>query len=219
MEYAAQVRRVGTWWQWTQVALAYGAIEMSLWSEGSAQKIWYVVSLLLIVFLTLLNRPNPRQIGFRISGAGGSMWVVAIAALVASSVLGTAWALGTLKPVYASHSPGLHALLYLVWAFEQQFILNAFFFWRIRAAIGDNWKAVVITASLFSFAHVPNPILVPATLLGGIFFVEAFRRWRTLYPLALAHGMLGLALALSFPDSVMRHMRVDISVPRFVAHS
>ncbi|HMK30780.1 MAG TPA: CPBP family intramembrane glutamic endopeptidase [Terriglobales bacterium] len=219
MEFEAQVNRVPKWWQWAQVALAYGAIEMSLWSEGSTQKIWYVVSLLVIVVLTLVNRPDPRQIGFRITGARGSIWVVVAAALTAASVLVTAWALGTLKPIYGSKSPALHAFFYLVWAFEQQFILNAFFFWRIRAAIGDNWKAVALTATLFSAAHIPNPILVPATLLGGLFFIEAFRRWRTLYPLAVAHGMLGLALALSFPDSVMRHMRVGISFLRFVAHS
>ena len=71
---------------------------------------------------------------------------------------------------------------------------------------------------LFSFVHIPNPVLVPATLIGGMFFVEAFRRWRNIYPLGIAHAALGLSLAIAVPDSWMHHMRVGLSFLRFHAH-
>jgi hypothetical protein len=33
---------------------------------------------------------------------------------------------------------------------------------------------------------------------------------RNLYPLAVAHALIGLALAVSVPDSIQRHMRVGL---------
>ena len=65
-------------------------------------------------------------------------------------------------------------------------------------------------ALLFSAAHIPNPWLVPATLLGGLVFCELFRRYRNLYPLGAAHALLGLAIAEALSVVLLRHMRVGI---------
>jgi hypothetical protein len=37
-----------------------------------------------------------------------------------------------------------------------------------------------------------------------------FRCYRSLYPIALVHAMLGLTIALVVPDSLLHHMRVGI---------
>jgi membrane protease YdiL (CAAX protease family) len=70
---------------------------------------------------------------------------------------------------------------------------------------------VLITGFLFGFAHIPNPVLMAATLGMGFAFSELFRRYRNVYPLAIAHAALGLALAVTFPESVIGRMRVGIA--------
>ena len=72
-----------------------------------------------------------------------------------------------------------------------------------------------MSVALFTLAHIPNPVLLVGTLLGGIFFVEMFQRYRNIYPIALVHGMLGMALGVSVPDFLMRHMRVGIGFLRY----
>ncbi|MBV9608956.1 MAG: CPBP family intramembrane metalloprotease, partial [Acidobacteria bacterium] len=78
-------------------------------------------------------------------------------------------------------------------------------------------KAVICSALLFAIAHVPSPVLTTGSLMMGLVFCEAFRRYRNIYPLALAHWVIGLSLSLALPDFIARHMRVGIGYLRFVA--
>jgi hypothetical protein len=126
-----------------------------------------------------------------------------------------AWQAGTLKHLYGDRPVTWHALSYSIWALEQQFILNSFFYRRFEALLGVRDRAVWMTALLFGLVHIPNPVLVPATFAGGLFFVAVFRRYQNLYPLALAHAMFGITLALTIPDHWLRHMRVGIGYFRF----
>jgi membrane protease YdiL (CAAX protease family) len=68
---------------------------------------------------------------------------------------------------------------------------------------------------LFALLHLPNVPLTAMTLLGGLFFTEMFRTYRSLYPLGIAHALMGIAIAYSFPDSLMHHMRVGLSYWQF----
>ena len=72
-----------------------------------------------------------------------------------------------------------------------------------------------MSAVLFSLLHLPNWPLTALTLVGGLFFTEMFRTYRSLYPLGIVHAAMGIAIAYSFPDSLMHHMRVGLSYWRF----
>ncbi len=120
-------------------------------------------------------------------------------------------ATGSLHPLYGRHTFAEHAATYFIWAVVQQFILQSFFYVRVEQAIGDNWRSVFVTAMLFAVAHMPNPVLVPATFGGALFFCGFFSKHRTIYPLAVAHAALGLAIAVAVPDAVIHHMRVGIA--------
>jgi hypothetical protein len=37
-----------------------------------------------------------------------------------------------------------------------------------------------------------------------------FRRYRSIYPIAVVHAALGLTVAVTMPDSLLHHMRVGI---------
>ena len=74
---------------------------------------------------------------------------------------------------------------------------------------------ISMQAGLFALLHLPNVALTVITVLGGLLFTEMFRAFRSLYPLAIAHALMGIAVAYSFPDSFMHHMRVGLSYWKF----
>jgi membrane protease YdiL (CAAX protease family) len=65
-------------------------------------------------------------------------------------------------------------------------------------------------AFIFAAAHLPNPILTPITFLWGFAACLVFLRYRNLYPLALAHAILGITLAITIPGPVIHNMRVGL---------
>jgi membrane protease YdiL (CAAX protease family) len=104
---------------------------------------------------------------------------------------------------------------YLLWALMQEFILQSFFFTRCEELYGSS-AAVWMAATLFSAVHLPSPVLTAATLIGALFFCEMFRRYRSLYPIAIVHAILGITIALTVPDSLLHHMRVGIGYLRYL---
>jgi membrane protease YdiL (CAAX protease family) len=61
---------------------------------------------------------------------------------------------------------------------------------------------------MFGAAHIPNLILMIATLVAGFVFAEVFARHRNIWPLALAQAVGGFLLAAVAPDALIHHMRI-----------
>src|SRR5262249_61042645 len=81
---------------------------------------------------------------------------------------------------------------------------------RFESLLGNGRKAVLACAILFAIVHIPNPVLTVATFAGGLLFCEVFRRYRNIYAIGIAHALLGIALAVSFPSALHHDMRVGI---------
>jgi len=193
-------------------------MEGALWSQGRDQARWYVAAIVVLVISVLVSHPRTRDLGIGWQGLKGSIWTIPLAAVLCGVAIFIAAQFGTLAVLYGPRPVYWHSIFYAIWALEQQFILNSFFYKRFESLLGDTTIAVVVTALLFALVHLPNPVLVPATFLGGIFFVETFRRWRNIYPVAIAHAMFGLTLAITIPDHWIRHMRVGLGFLRFKVH-
>jgi membrane protease YdiL (CAAX protease family) len=104
-----------------------------------------------------------------------------------------------------------------MWAVVQQWIQQSFFFERMERVIERGVLASFATAALFGLAHLPNPVLAPVTFLGGWLLSELYRRYRSVVPLGIAHGLVGLAVALAVPDSLNHHMRVGLGYLRYMS--
>lgn len=206
------------WWSVAQLVALLVTMEGALWSQGRSQAYWYAAALVVLVMSVLFSHPRSRELGIGWQGLKGSAWTIPLAAVVCGGGLLIAYEFRTLSFLYGSQPIYWHSIFYVIWAIEQQFILNSFFYKRFESLLGDTTIAVLVTALLFSLVHIPNPVLVPATFLGGIFFVETFRRWRNIYPIAVAHAMFGLTLAMTVPDHWLRHMRVGLGFLRFKGH-
>jgi hypothetical protein len=191
------------------VAVGYGLLQAALWSEGELRWAWVVAVALWIIGVTVYQRPSLRELGLAWAGLSSSLWVVGLAAVGGAAMLFAAHKAGTLHMYGLPRTLLVAAAEYLFWTFQQQFMLQSFFFLRLERLLGSR-KAVWAAAGLFALAHFPNPVLVPATWVAGLAFCELFRRYRNIYTLAIAQTVLGLCLAAAVPEALHHHMRVGI---------
>lgn len=200
-----------------EMAVALGLLEAALWTEGSMRWAWSVAAAAWIIGATLYRWPTLRSLGMATAGFARSLWVVVAAAAVGVAFLFGAHLAGTLHPYVLRRSFAAAALGYLFWTLQQQFMLQSFFFDRLEQLLGSR-RAVWAAAGLFAFTHIPNPVLVPATLAAGLIFCELFRRYRNIYTLAIAQAILGICLAAAVPQALHHHMRVGIGYLSWNAH-
>lgn len=168
----------------------------------------------IVVVSHIVRREGVAALGlgareFRQASRALAPWVALLAiALVAGGALGD-----TINPVVLRRAPGSLAV-YLAWGVVQQWILNGYFLARLCQA-GWGRRAPFAAALLFSLAHLPNPFLMAVTLPGGWLAARLFLRYRSLWLLGAAHGLIGFLLNLVVPDSVSGRFLVG---PRYVLH-
>ena len=200
---------------WAQIVVAFLFLEFALWEPRlETRNRWVGVAAITILVFALIDRASLERLGLRLPETFGASIVLGISfATAVFLVAAVHWAGGQVpaNPTW----PRLHMMWqYFVWAMIQQFILQSFFFTRCEELFGSS-AAVWVTATLFAAAHLPSPILTTFTLVGGLFFCEMFRRYRSIYPIGIVHAVLGLTVALTMPDSLLHHMRVGIGYLRY----
>ena len=200
---------------WRQVLLVYGSLEAALWTAGVVQGLFIGLTVALTIVWTFSERRPWPNLGLEPASIRRGWWIAPVGAAVGGLILLAAWRWRTLRPPAGSLAVYVSIALSLVWAFAQQFIAQSFFFLHFEHLLGSGRRAVIATALLFSSAHIPNPVLMPVTLVGGLLLSEVFRRNRTLYLLAVAHALVALCLAVSIPETVLHDMRVGLGYLRY----
>jgi membrane protease YdiL (CAAX protease family) len=200
---------------WRQVLLVYGSLECALWTGGAVQAVFIALTVTLAVTWAFSERYPWSDLGLDPASMRGGWWIAPVGAAVAGLILLAAWRWHTLRPPSGTLVVCANVVLSLIWAFAQQFLSQSFFFLHFERLLRSGRRAVIATALLFSSAHIPNPVLVPVTLAGGLVLSELFRRNRSLYLLAVAHALVALALAISVPETVLHDMRVGIGYVRY----
>jgi hypothetical protein len=195
-----------------EIALAYGMILLVIWTPPPLQKFFWYTAAALITVLIALRFEGWDAAGFRRTNLLRASWVVAAALVVGAAVLMVAARFHTLRLPQPFHVFDRYAG-YALWACVQQFLLQAFFLSRIMRVMKPA-QAVLAVAVLFAAAHLPNPLLVPLTLLWGLTACLHFLRYRNLIPLAVAHAILGIALTMTLPGPAHHSMRVGLGYLR-----
>lgn len=190
-----------------QVGLVFALIMVAVWTPpGRINTVSNLFAALCILWFTVRGRYSVRELGLAQPGSGAVVTVMCGAFLmVAIVVIGSA--IQNLGP--AQRVPWERVWKYALWALEQQFILQSFFYVRMESLLGSR-RAVWGSSLLFSAAHLPSPVLSFMSFIGGLLFCEMFRRYRNIFPLGFVHAALGLTIAASLPDSLLHHMRVGI---------
>lgn len=192
-----------------QVLLAYGLIMAAVWTPESPMKLlWMSSAAACIVLFSLLGAYSTEEMGLKVPAATATLRVLAYGILMACAIPLISMLVGEhIAPL--RHLPWHSAWQYSIWAMLQQFILQSFLYVRLESLFGSR-ISVALTAVLFAAVHIPSPVLTICTLIGGLFFCEMFRRYRSIVAVGIVHAMLGLTVAVSFSDTVLHHMRVGI---------
>ena len=147
----------------------------------------------------------------RVAGFWRSSWVVGVAVFLAA--VATFFASSTAHPP-PSRWPGAvgHGLRRLHHLGPHAAIAAAGIFPRPPAAHFPQGPTSQQSSqrSVFALAHLPNPILTPLTLIWGLTACLIFVRSRNVYPLAIAHAIFGICVAITIPASILHNMRVGL---------
>lgn len=101
-----------------------------------------------------------------------------------------------------------HFLGYFFWALLQNLWLNGYFVNRLSSTIKNPKIVSAVSGLLFAIVHLPNPVLFPVTLIGGIMSAHFFQRNRNLYLIAASHALLAVSLLYFFQDSWHHHLTI-----------
>jgi membrane protease YdiL (CAAX protease family) len=142
-----------------------------------------------------------------------SLWILPAAVALTALSLFVAAKLGSLHPLYKADFA--HISGYVLWTIYQQFLLQDYFMDRLLRLLSNESAALTLAGVLFAAAHLPNLVLTAATLIWGIASCALFRRYRNVWALGLAQGLLGLCLAVCVPDALHHHLRVGLGYLRY----
>ena len=198
-----------------ELALGYALIEITVWAPNPPQRTLFWISAGWFLASAVMAKLRGERLGFQRPPLRMAALTVLLTILLAAGMGAMAARLGTLHGLYGVRAPLLHSGGYLLWSVVQQYIQQGYFFSRIERFTAHGVLASFLTALLFSLAHLPNPVLTPITFLGGWVLSELFRRYRSVWPLAVAHGLMGLAIAVCVPDHIHHHMRVGLGYLRY----
>jgi membrane protease YdiL (CAAX protease family) len=160
-----------------------------------------------MVAFNLVSGVSKWEQGFSPRANWKALWLMPPAIIIAAAMLATAAWAGTLHPLLGYRTPALHAFGYVSWAFLQEWMALGFVLVRLERMLSPRY-AVLACAVIFSVAHIPNPMLMASTFAMAATFAFLFRRYRALFPMAFAHALLGLTLALALPGHLTHFMRV-----------
>jgi membrane protease YdiL (CAAX protease family) len=196
-----------------ELIFGYGLILFVLWMPEFPQRILSPVALVVTLTIVLARCPSLESLGIGRGGLAPSFWILPVAVLVAIASLAVALEIGTLHPLYKADF--MHISGYILWTVYQQFLLNDYFMPRLDRLLKHEAAAVGVSAVLFAAAHLPNLPLAAATLVWGAISCSLFERYRNLYALGFAQGLLGLCFAVCVPDTLHHHLRVGLGYLRY----
>jgi Type II CAAX prenyl endopeptidase Rce1-like len=201
-----------------EIAIAFGLIMAVIWTPRPAQRYLWMIAAAAVATITCVSFDGAKAMGLRGANFLRSLWIAGAALALAGIAIALAATLGTLRMPHGVVVFLATYCAYAVWSGVQQFLLQCFFLLRFLRLIPNKALAALATATLFAVAHLPNPILAPVTLLWGFAACLHFLRYRNLYPLAIAHAILGITLAMAIPGPVDHNMRVGLGYLTYSRH-
>lgn len=202
-----------------ELGIGYGLILAVIWTTASEQRFLYWIAFAWIGVTAYLRRNQSRPLGLGLRGLGRSLWIVPVAIALFLLGLWIAARLHTLHALYGPLPVAEHIGEYALWALMQQFILQVYVLVRLLRLGLRRGPAIAIAAVMFAAAHIPNPVLAPAVVIWAAMSCWLYLRYRNLYPLAVAHAILGMGLALTVPNAINHHMRVGLGYLSYPAAS
>jgi hypothetical protein len=201
-----------------EIAVAFGLILAVIWTPRPWQQLLWWVTFAAVLTMICLSFESPSAMGLRAANFLRSLWVVGLALGLSGAAMVLAAGMHTLRvpvsPMQFVRSFGG----YVIWAGVQQFLLQSFSLSRLQRLIPDQKTVVFVAAGLFAVAHLPNPLLTGVTVVWGVVACLLYQRYGNLYPLAIAHAIFGIAIAITVPGPLDHNMRVGLEYLAYSPH-
>jgi hypothetical protein len=203
------------WRDLVELAIGYGLILATVWTANPTQRVLYWLAFAWIIATSWARRDGWTALGLGRRGLMQSLWIVPAALLLSGLTVFLAWRAHSLHHLHGPTPVWLHGWGYIVWSLMQQFLLQSYFLLRLLRLLPGKALPILAATALFALAHLPNPVLTPITLIWGAISCVLFLRYRNIYALGVAHGIMGLCVAVTVPNSVNHHMRVGLGYLRY----
>jgi hypothetical protein len=201
-----------------EVAVAFALIMAVEWTPRPLQRVLWLVAALGLALIVWRSFDGWRAMGFRTANFLRALRIAAAALALAAVAIVVAARMHTLHMPDGVLSFLVTYCAYAVWSGVQQFLLQGVFLLRFLRLIPRPSSAALAAAALFSTAHLPNPVLTPITFIWGFAACLVFLRYRNIYPLMIAHAILGITVAITIPGPVDHNMRVGLGYLRYDPH-
>jgi len=187
----------------------YAGILLYIWRWQSTHPHVWMVLLAVIIASHFIHHDTPRHLGLTLGDlrANAGLTLPLAVALLAPLV-----AYGFAAGALTLEWPGGRALEWFAeygsWCVFQQYLLQSYFHNRLMSVLHHRHLSSLVAGVMFGAAHIPNPVLMAATTLGGFLLAETFARHRNIWPLALAQTVGGALIAAISPAAMIHNMRV-----------
>jgi hypothetical protein len=198
----------------SEVAVGFVFVMLYIWRlRFTWPKAWIFILAFFIVS-HILRGERGAGLGFRWGNFRECVEHMAPALLlIALALLSLGLLLQTMRPISLEYGC-LCLLAYCPWGVFQQYLVNGYIANRLAMVAAPRYVPL-IAATLFAGAHLPNWFLMMVTFVAGYYSTRVFMKYRNLYFLGLAHGVIGTLLFVVVPDSISHHLTVG---PAFFLH-
>jgi membrane protease YdiL (CAAX protease family) len=192
-----------------ELIAVFGCILLYIWRWQSSHPLLWIPILAFIILTQVLHHDSPRALGLTLSEIRGSAGIILpIAVAVYVPVVIYALASGRFAFLWPGTAAWDRLFGYGIWCCFQQYLMQCYFHRRLMSLIKTPYVSSAIVAVMFGAAHIPNAVLIAATIVGGFILAEVYRRHPNIWPLALAQAVGGLLIAALVPAAVIHNMRV-----------
>jgi hypothetical protein len=193
-----RTRRVAEAFTFALVSIAYIWVRPLWWSWS------LLIPLALVVVSFVWHSETLESLGLSVRALAGAVaawrWYLASCA---TSLLILTW-LQTASSIHIIY----RWCGYACWCVLQQFLFQNMAYRRLREGLGASWKTSGIAGALFAAAHIPNPILVPATFLWGTVSTRLFEARPSVPVLGVTQALLSAMLYVLTPVALNGQFRV-----------
>ncbi len=198
-------------WLIIEVLFLYAIILTFIWIIFPLENFYFNLTAVLFILgavtiSSVYHQKSLKDVGIRLDNFYGSLKLVGSFTLILTLFMFAAGGLARSIHFTLRFIPDL--LFYLVWAFLQQYTFQTFFNLRFSEIFNGKIYGVICTALLFSSVHYPNPSLMPATLILGLFWFWFFLKRPNVFTLTLSHALLASLARYVLPLAVSGNLRV-----------
>lgn len=192
-----------------ELLAVYVCILLYIWRWHRPHPLVWIPILAFMIATHVLRRESLRELGLTFHAIRASARIILpLAAVIYCAVILWALAAHRLTLPWPREAALKSAGTYVVWCCFQQYLMQSYFYRRLFTVLRSPHLAAIAAALMFSGAHVPNLVLMLATLAGGFILSEVFGRHANIWPLAIGQAAGGMLIAAVFPASFIHQMRV-----------